>query len=417
MAEEAKPTVIVGAGLAGLTCARELHRANQPFLIVDAADDVGGRIRTDLVEGFRLDRGFQVLLTAYPEAQTQFDYAKLNLKPYVNGSLIRAAGRFHRLADPWRRPLDGLKSVFGGIGSFADKLRIAKLRSHARRGSIPGLFEQSEIATQQALQDYGFSDNMIDAFFRPFLGGVFLERELKTSSRVLHFVFRMFSEGDVTVPALGMQELPKQIAADLPQDRVRLNAPVVTATPDSVCLADGETIEASRIVIATNASAAAELLGQEPPETARRVRCLYFACEEPPLREPILVLNGDGTGPINNFCVPSLVSSEYSPPGQHLLSVSVVDESHVSNSDLETEVRKQASDWFGTEAIAKWQLLADYDVPRSLPNQLSGANVRPGCAREVGGFVVCGDHTGNASIQSALESGHGTARHLLRTTA
>jgi phytoene dehydrogenase-like protein len=415
MTDEVKPIVIVGAGLAGLTCARELHRAGRSFLLLDGADEVGGRIRTDVVDGFRLDRGFQVLLTAYPAAQKQFDYAQLNLKPYINGSLIRQANRFHRLADPWRSPLDGLRSAFGGVGSLMDKLRIAKLRSRSRRGTIGELFDQPETTTDAALKDYGFSADMIDSFFRPFLGGVFLERELNTSSRVLHFVFRMFSAGDVAVPALGMQELPKQIAADLPAGSIRLNAHVKAVTPDSVTLEDGASVAASRVVIGTNATAAASLLGQEAPGSTRRVRCLYFAAPAAPIQEPILVLNGDGTGPINNFCVPSLVSSDYAPAGQHLVSVSVVDPQHVASADLEAQVRTQAVEWFGADATASWRLIGDYDIPRSLPNQLSGSNAQLGHAREIDGCIVCGDHTGNASIQSALESGLDASKVALRT--
>ncbi len=411
MTVESEPVVIVGAGLAGLVCARELHRAGRPFLIIEAADDVGGRIRTDIVEGFRLDRGFQVLLTAYPAARDQFDYATLNLKPYVNGSLIRRNGRFHRLADPWRRPLDGIKSVFGGVGSFADKLRIAKLRRASQRGSIADLFQQPEQTTAAALTGYGFSAEMIDAFFRPFLGGVFLERALNTSSRVLHFVFRMFSQGDVAVPALGMQELPKQIAANLPADNIRLNTSVTSITPTSVTLSDGSNINASRVVLATGAHVAHQLLNQEP-QPSQRVRCLYFATDKPPVNEPILVLNGDGSGPINNLCVPSIVSNDYAPSGQHLISVSVVDAEHIDSQTLEADVRSQAADWFGSSTIEPWRLLAEYDIPHALPNQTNGTSATPGRATESNDVIVCGDHVGNASIQSALESGLDAARLL-----
>ena len=152
MMDDADPVVIVGGGLAGLVCGRELHRAGQSFVLIEASDDVGGRVRTDIVDGFRLDRGFQVLLTAYPAAQKQFDYASLRLKPYTNGSLIRLGGRFHRLADPWRQPLDGLRSVFSGVGSLMDKLRIAKLRARSRRGTITELFNQPETTTAAALR-------------------------------------------------------------------------------------------------------------------------------------------------------------------------------------------------------------------------------------------------------------------------
>ena len=397
--------VIVGAGLAGLTCARRLQQAGRSVLVVEAADDIGGRVRTDVVDGFRLDRGFQVLLTAYPAAKEQFDYASLRLKPYVNGSLIRHNGRFHRFIDPWRHPLDGLKSAFGGVGSLTDKLKIASLRRQSRKGTLTELFEQPEQTTAAVLKEYGFSDHMIDAFFRPFLGGVFLERELRTSSRVLHFVFRMFSMGDISVPALGMQELPKQIAADLKDGCVRLNTPVAAVSPSSVTLQNGETIQAARVVLATNALAAGKLLSQDVSDEGRHVRCLYFSCLQPPVNEPILVLNGDGDGPINNLSVPSLVSPHYAPDGQHLISISVTDPAFVSDNELQARVLQQATDWFGSEAVHGWKFIADYDIPQALPNQLSGSGVRSGHAKTEDEIIICGDHVGNASIQSALESG------------
>ncbi|MGA1525128.1 MAG: FAD-dependent oxidoreductase, partial [Planctomycetota bacterium] len=106
-----RPVLVVGAGLAGLTCARALSAAGVPVRVLDAADAVGGRVRTDVVEGFRLDRGFQVLQTAYPEARRALDYGALELRPFEPGALVRVAGRFVRVVDPWRRPLGALASI------------------------------------------------------------------------------------------------------------------------------------------------------------------------------------------------------------------------------------------------------------------------------------------------------------------
>jgi phytoene dehydrogenase-like protein len=406
------PTVIIGGGLAGLSCARQLDDACVPFVLLEAADAAGGRIRTDEVEGFKCDHGFQVLLTAYPEAKRQLDYDALSLKPFIAGSLIRKGGRFHKFIDPWRHPLDGVRSVFGGVGSVIDKARIAKLRSRSMRSTVESLFEAPETSTLDSLRGYGFSDAMIDGFFRPFLGGVFLERDLNTSSRVLHFVFRMFSTGNAALPSGGMQAIPDQMAARLSEGKLRLNTPVAEVNPTSVVLTNGEQIDASQVVVATDAFSASKLLKTEKPKPNRRVFCLYFAADETPVSDPILVLNGDGSGPINNLCVPTLVCPDYAPAGQHLVSISVLEASATDAATLEESVRAQAKEWFGS-TVDSWRHLKTYDIPHALPDQLSGKNATPGRSTQQNGVIVCGDHIGNASIQSALESGRHAAEQIL----
>ena len=187
--------VIVGAGLAGLCCARELVQRGVGCVLLEASDGVGGRMRTDLVDGFRLDRGFQVFLTSYPEAQRILDFNKLQLRPFLPGALVRFHGRFHELTDPWRRPFAAIRSVWSPIGSLADKLRIASLRHQSLRGTSEQRFLDPEITSLELLQRCGFSESMIDRFLKPFFGGIFLDPRLQTSSRMLHFVFRMLSTG------------------------------------------------------------------------------------------------------------------------------------------------------------------------------------------------------------------------------
>jgi phytoene dehydrogenase-like protein len=204
--------VVIGAGLAGLCCARRLAEAGVSFQIVEGSDGIGGRVRTDEVDGFLLDRGFQVLLTAYPEARRLLDYSRLDLKPFSPGALSWFAGRMNRLVDPWRTPgmwLEGLRSDFGTLG---DKLRMARLRSRVQRSSIEEIFRRPDRATKDTLKNEGFGQEIIHRFFRPFLGGILLDGELKTSSRMFEFVFKMLSEGDTSVPASGMRAIPMQLA-------------------------------------------------------------------------------------------------------------------------------------------------------------------------------------------------------------
>jgi len=207
--------VVIGAGLAGLSCALSLEAAGVSVTLLEAGDAPGGRVRTDLIEGFRLDRGFQVLLTAYPEAKRLLDYPALQLKQFEPGALVWHGGKFHRFADPFRNPMGAARFLFDSIVPLADKLHVAKLRARVQRGTWEEIFARTERTTRDYLQAVPFSADIIERFFEPFFAGVFLEPELVTSSRFFEFLFRIFSLGDTAVPAAGMQQIPLQLAAKL----------------------------------------------------------------------------------------------------------------------------------------------------------------------------------------------------------
>lgn len=398
---------IVGAGLAGLICARELVRKGRSVRVFEAADAVGGRVRTDEVDGFLLDRGFQILLTAYPEAQQALDFEKLELQKFHAGALVRYEGKFHRFVDPWRKPSALLSVAMAPIGSLRDKLKVAALRRHVCRGELSDLYQRPETTSIQYLREWGFSDRMIERFFRPFLGGVFLDPELETSSRMFEFVFRMFSTGDAVVPKYGMQQIPDQLAATLPNNIVRLNCPVDRIDDTGVVLADQQQIAADNVVVATGATAAHELMPDAPfQRRTQAVSCLYYATDEAPIQEPILVLNGDGDGPINNLCVMSRVSPAYAPEGAELVSVtSLAPDENGARESLEENVRRQLNHWFGPK-VAKWRHLRTDWIPDALPRQAPPALspvIKP--TQLADGRFVCGDHRNTASIQGAMQSG------------
>jgi phytoene dehydrogenase-like protein len=219
--------IIIGGGLAGLSCAVQLAKSGVDSAVLEATDRVGGRVRSDVIDGFTLDVGFQVLLTAYPSCQELLDYPALRLRYFDNGALIRQSGRFTQLADPWRNPGKAWATATNPVASVADKLRIWRLRSKTCRGSLAELYERPHQTTEQYLRDFGFSERIVDQFFRPFIGGVFLDESLSVSSRMLEFVFRMFSVGGIAVPADGMAAIPRQLAEQLPRGSVNLQSSVV----------------------------------------------------------------------------------------------------------------------------------------------------------------------------------------------
>lgn len=414
-----RPVIIVGAGLAGLCCAKRLHQAGIDFMILEASDRVGGRIQTDEVDGFLLDRGFQVLLTSYPEAQRLLDFDRLQLRAFLPGAMVRHGGRFHTLVDPWRSPLAALPAAFSPIGTLFDKLRVGRLRRESVRGTIEERFADPESTTMHRLQSMGFTEAMIDRFFRPFLGGIFLDPKLSTSSRMLSFVFRMFAQGPATLPANGMKAVPEQIASSLPASTIRYCTRVLKVDSAKVQLDSGEEPEAGAVVVATEAPAAIKLLtGSDAPsptisETGRGVTCLYFQADRSPLRKPILVLNGDGNGPINNLCVPTDVAASYGPEGESLISVTVLGVEH-DPSRLHEEVARQLESWFGPRTRA-WRHLQSYPIPYALPDQTPPALAAPERpVRIAKGLYLCGDHRDNASIQGAMVSGRRAAEAVIR---
>ncbi|MEW6297612.1 MAG: NAD(P)/FAD-dependent oxidoreductase [Thermodesulfobacteriota bacterium] len=409
----APDVLIIGAGLAGLCCARRLHEGGVAFQVLEASEAVGGRIKTDPVEGFLLDQGFQVLLTAYPEARRVLDYAALDLRPFYPGVLVRCGGAFHRIADPWRRPKDAIRTACSPVGTVRDKVGIARLRRRVLAGTLEDLFRRPETSTLDALQRAGFSATIVDRFFRPLFGGIFLERDLRTSSRMFEFMFRMLASGDTALPAAGMRAVVAQLATTLPEGAVRQKARVTAIRQRHVTLASGEQLDAKAIVVATEGPEAARLLYGVPAPGSRGVTCLYFAADEPPVSEPMLVLNGESAGVVNNLCVPSLVAPSYAPPGAALVSATVLGNPYQDDLTLEQVVRAQLVEWFGA-AVHRWRHLRTYRIVHALPEQSPPALAVPERPVQLGpGLFICGDHRDTASINGAMASGRRAAEAVL----
>ncbi len=409
--------VVVGAGLAGLTCALTLRSAGREVVVLEAADGVGGRIRTDVVDGYRLDRGFQVLLTGYPAARRWFDYDALDLKAFSPGVVIRHLGRFRRLADPLQAPVSGIASVLSPITSVSDGLRLLAWRHAVLHAHGQEVADRVQVATARRLEERGFSPAITAGFFSPFLAGTFFDPGMTTSSRVTELVFRSFFRGEVAVPALGMQQLPEQLAAQLPLGTVRLGHRVTEVGHGTVTVDGGDRVAADQVVVATEGPTALGLLGERFPGAVapdRGTATVYYRTASPPLQRPDLVLDADRTGPVNNLAVMSQVAPTYAPAGgDALISVATVGVPAEDDRALDAAIRTQLAGWYGPE-VHGWERIAGYRIPHAQPRQ--DVEDLPSLAREVrvdDTTWVCGDHRDTSSIQGALVSGRRTAEALL----
>lgn len=407
----ATDVVIIGGGLAGLRCAKTLIDQGLSSLILEASDRIGGRLKTDCVDGFLLDHGFQVFLTAYPEAQRTLNYDNLNLRPFFSGALVRFNERFHAVADPQRHPMHGLQSFFNPIGNTKDKWLIYQLRRKAKAQASHDYFPSSDTTVAQILCDLGFSKEITARFFRPFFGGVFSDPHLQTSEPIFKFVFSMFSNGVTALPGNGMRAIPDQMASWLPPHTIRLQSKVRSIQDNEVELHSGERIKGRRVVIATEQEQAAQLIHTESHIKNLHSYCLYFSAKEPPLKGPFLILNGEGVGPINHLSVISEVAASYAPQGKSLISVTVL--THEGpQATLEPSVRQQLLEWFGPMA-KDWQHIKTYSNTHTNATVTKKGGYFSTDISSSSKVCMCGDYFHSPTQHGALFSGRKAAESVI----
>ena len=409
--ETSYPTVIIGAGMAGLTCARYLHQVGATPLILEASDAVGGRVRTDMCDGFQLDRGFQILLTAYPEARRLLNYDALNLRAFRSGAMIRQHGSFTEMNNPMQELLTIFKALTAPVGTLGDKLRLVELMREVNTVTrAQDFFLDEGTSTLDYLQHYGWSDDMIAIFFKPFFGGVFLENDLMTSSNFFRFAFKQFYNGDAVLPARGMQAIPEQLAAGLPAGTLQLNSPVTALEGKTIHLENGEIIRADNVVLATDATTADRLLGNKVPREYDVTTCTYFAADRSPLAKKMLILNPNRLSVVHHLCIPSDIAPDYAPVGQSLISVSTQGLDLADDVKLAADIRLELGEWFGEEVQA-WRHLRTYHLPHALPRYEAGSI--PATLQVADNLYRCGDYTAYPSLNAAMQTGRQVAEMIL----
>ena len=359
---------VVGAGLAGLAAAKVVVERGHDVTVLEASNGVGGRVRTDEVDGFLLDRGFQILLTAYPVAQRVFDYDALDLRRFHAGSFVQLDSGRVLVGDPLRRPVDLLDTVRAPVGTVTDKARLLDWRRKVMAGSVDKVWSKPECTTRSRFSDLKFSDEMIGQFLQPLFAGITLDAKLEVTSRFTEFVFRMLSEGYGAVPAGGMGQLGAQLAASLPEGALRLSTPVEAVSTDSVTVG-GVAEGFDAVIVATDMSTSSQLV-DTPDLGWNSVTTYWFAADEAPFVEPLLFLNGTGDGPVNNVAVMSNVSRRYAPPGKHLIAAS-----HPGAESDITTVRQQLRGWFGG-GVTDWDLVRRDEITQAQPRHLPGEAVQ-----------------------------------------
>ena len=403
--------VIVGAGLAGLAAARELSRAGLEISVLEASDGVGGRVRTDLVDGFRLDRGFQVINTAYPAARTELDLADLDLRRFTKGAIVRHGDRSYRLVDPrsdWRSTGSTLSSP---LLATKDKAALGAFSAWCGYAPVARLTAGDDMSVEEALRRYGISEEAVDRFLRPFLAGVLLDPGLGTSARYTRLVWRSFVRGQVAVPGSGMQAIPQQLASSLPPGTIRFGQRVTAVSATGVATAGGEDITARVVVVATDGSAACRLLPGLTPPSWNGVTTFYHALPAAPLEEPILVLDPDHMDLVANTVLMTAAAPAYSSDGRVLVSTSVVG-CRRDDPNLERLVRGRLAVLYGLSPDV-FEEVSTYRIDRAQPVAAPSLPLRRPVHVGAGRYV-CGDWRDTSSIQGALVSGRRAARAVLR---
>jgi len=400
---------IIGGGISGLIAARVLEEHGLSATIIEATDRLGGRVKTDVVDGYSLDHGFQVLLTAYPAAKKYLDFDALELQEFLPGSAIFKNGKQKIIGDPLRNLSLLLPTLFSGIGTVNDKLKILALNRRLKKKSIQNIFAEKEQTTHVYLENIGFSEAIITNFFTPFFSGIFLENKLDTSSRMFEFVYKMFGEGNAALPKDGIQAIPKQLFEKLKSTTFIFNTKVKSVENGSIKLESGETLKSNFTIIATQASGLVSNLKNQATQW-KSCDTLYFEVAKREIKKPLIGLIAMHNALINNiFYHTSLQTSATAT--KELLSVTVIDRQNLTNKQLVTEVQKELKELCNIDSCT---FIKQYNIPMALPNlQDIQYEMLPSETRLTETIFLAGDTQLNGSLNAAMIAGERAALEVI----
>ncbi|MEN8746017.1 MAG: FAD-dependent oxidoreductase [Polaribacter sp.] len=402
---------IIGAGVSGLIAAKVLENNGYSPTIIEASASVGGRVKSDTVQGYQLDHGFQVLLTSYPAAKKYLDFKPLALQELVPGATIFKNGKSQTIGDPLRNLSLVFPTLFASIGNFSDKLKILKLNRHLKKKSISAIFKTPETTTLAYLQKLGFSEAMLQDFFKPFFSGIFLEPNLDTSSRMFEFVYKMFGDGLAVIPKSGMQAISNQLKKGLKNTKIHFETPVKSVKNEIITLQDGSEIESHFTIIATEAS---DLVANLKNQATAWKSCdtLYFETSKRTLQKPIIGLIADKNALINNLFYHSSVAMEMKGD-KELLSVTVVKDHDLTAEKLIEKVAKELHVFCG---IVHPKFIQHYQIKKALPKlsnlqyELSSTETKL-----TSSIFLAGDQLLNGSLNAAMIAGERAAMGVIGT--
>lgn len=400
---------IVGAGVSGLIAARILEEYGLSPIVLEATDKAGGRVKTDLVEGFQLDHGFQVLLSSYAAAKKYLDYDALKLQEFKSGSCIFINGKKKFIGDPLRDSSILFSTLFSGIGSFSDKLKILKLNKSLKKKSIPEIFSSKETTTLEYLNNLGFSKAIIHKFFQPFFTGIFLETDLKTSSRMFEFVFKMFGDGPAVIPEGGIEDISKQLKNKLKNTTFQFNTRVKRIQGQNIELENGEILSTDYTIIATEANNLIRNLRNQQLDW-KSCQTLYFKAADRIIEKPFIGLIANKECLINNIFYHTSLKTRKKGSGE-LLSVTVVNQHNLTNDQLVEKITKELDEECSINGV---EFLKIYTIPNALPNLHNLQYEVSASETKLTDYIfLAGDIQLNGSLNAAMISGERAALGVL----